>query len=76
MTSVIESSKKPSSDVGKSQSFRLDYRELKRVDAIVCKHSQDRHVFYRNCVMVQVKLQEAEDKQAEQLKTKPNEGTE
>jgi len=65
MTTLIDSSKKPPSDVGTSQSFRLDDGEKKRVDAIVAKHNLDRHVFYRNCVIDQVKLQELEDLNAE-----------
>lgn len=65
MTTLIDSSKKPTSEVGVSQSFRLDDAEKERVDAIVEKHTLDRHVFYRNCVILQVKIQETEDKAAE-----------
>lgn len=71
MTTLIDSSKKPHSDVGTSQSFRLTDKEKSRVDKVVQKHNLDRHVFYRNCVLAQVKLQEVEDKMAG-TEAKPN----
>ncbi len=73
MTSLIDSSKKPPSDVGVSQSFRLDYKEKKRVDALCEKHSLDRHVFYRNCVMDHVREQEEEDMQVKASDKVPKE---
>lgn len=39
MTKLIDSSKKPPSDVGTSQSFRLDDVEKERVDAL-CEKTQ------------------------------------
>lgn len=62
MTTLTDVSKKPTAKSGVSVSFRLDDGESKRLNALCSKHSLDKHVYVRNCVMDHISAQEAEDK--------------